>query len=236
MNTQSDQINELAKALSQAQSEIMGAVKDSKNPFFNSRYADLGAVWEAIRGPLTKNGLCVIQATDVVEAGGLVIVTTLAHSSGQWIRGFYPLNPIKNDPQGLGSALTYGRRYALAALVGVVQVDDDGEAAMGRHAPPQSQGVRPQQPEAGDGIKTNKVTISRGTYKALDPKTMPLADAQRHIELTEANVRKEGRRMTLEEAQEIEMINERLRFAEPEPFSFESAPTVVPKPAPRSRT
>lgn len=128
-------INELAAALSKAQAEIKGATKDSKNTFFKSSYADLASVWEACRIPLTKNGLAVIQTTDVIaDTGGdtTLLVTTLVHSSGQYIQGRYPIHPVKNDPQSLGSAITYARRYALQAIVGIAPDDDDGEAAMGR--------------------------------------------------------------------------------------------------------
>lgn len=132
MSTQSPEINKLAEGLSKAQAEITGALKDSSNPFFKSKYADLAATWDACRLPLSKNGLSVIQTTQVSDQGSVYLETTLAHSSGQWIKGALPINPVKNDPQGIGSAITYARRYALAAIVGVAQVDDDGEAAHGR--------------------------------------------------------------------------------------------------------
>ncbi len=142
-------INELAAALSKAQAEIKGATKDSKNTFFKSSYADLASVWEACRIPLTKNGLAVIQTTDVIaDTGGdtTLLVTTLVHSSGQYIQGRYPIHPVKNDPQSLGSAITYARRYALQAIVGIAPDDDDGEAAMGREKASQLHGMvdRPQ--------------------------------------------------------------------------------------------
>lgn len=130
---QSEQINELATALSMAQSEITGAVKDAENPFFKSSYADLLSVWDAARVPLTKHGLCVVQTTDVATpSGDIDLVTTLAHKSGQWISGRLPIMPVKKDPQGIGSAITYARRYALSAIVGIAQMDDDGEAASKR--------------------------------------------------------------------------------------------------------
>jgi hypothetical protein len=129
---QSDQIDQIAAALCKAQASLRGAVKDSDNPFFKSKYADLESVWEACRESLAKNDLSVVQTTTCLPEIGTCLVTTLAHSSGQWIRGFYPLRPVKDDPQGVGSAMTYARRYALAAIVGVIQVDDDAEAAMGR--------------------------------------------------------------------------------------------------------
>jgi hypothetical protein len=127
----SEQINELATALSKAQSEIKGAAKTSQNPFFKSSYADLQEVWDACREPLTQNGLSVIQTT-IVQEGMVQLETTLLHSSGQWITSFYPLRPTKDDPQGMGSAFSYARRYCLAAIVGVYQKDDDAESATKR--------------------------------------------------------------------------------------------------------
>jgi hypothetical protein len=78
--------------------------------------------------PLTRNGLSVVQSFDETPQG-LVLRSLLTHESGQWIESVYPIKPVKNDPQGFGSAATYARRYALAALVGVVQDDDDGNDA-----------------------------------------------------------------------------------------------------------
>lgn len=128
MNEQSEQINELASALAKAQGEIKNASKDSSNPHFKSRYADLASVWQACREPLSKHGLAVIQ-TMSFSGEKPYLVTTLAHSSGQWIRSMIMLPIQKPGPQELGSCLSYCRRYALAAMVGVYQDDDDGEEA-----------------------------------------------------------------------------------------------------------
>jgi len=135
---QSENINELALALSKAQAGITGALKDSANPFFKSKYADLASCWDACRRQLTDNGLSVIQTTDLIIqttdlTDGLVVVrTTLAHSSGQWIAGVLPVKAKDDGPQAQGSGITYARRYALAAIVGLAQIDDDAEAAQGR--------------------------------------------------------------------------------------------------------
>lgn len=128
----SEQIDKLATALAKAQAEIKGAVKDSANPFFKSNYADLQSVWDAIREPLSKNGLAVIQTTEAATPEHLELVTTLVHSSGQWIEGRFPIIALKRDPQAIGSATSYARRYSLAAIVGVYQTDDDAEAAQAR--------------------------------------------------------------------------------------------------------
>lgn len=128
---QSQSIGKLAEALAKAQGKIEGASKDSTNPHFKSRYADLASVWEACRTHLSANGLSIIQTLDN-GLNGVTIITTLAHSSGEWIKGALTLKPVKDDPQGVGSAITYARRYALAAMVGVAPEDDDAEAATGR--------------------------------------------------------------------------------------------------------
>lgn len=124
MQTQSEHINELAAALSKAQAEIAPAIKDSSNPFFKSKYADLSSIWNACRDPLTKNGLAIMQTMDFQE-GQLMLATTLAHASGQWMRSYLPIINEKNNAQGLGSAITYNRRYALSAMVGIIADDDD---------------------------------------------------------------------------------------------------------------
>lgn len=125
----SPEIAKLAEALAKAQGQIKGAAKDSTNPHFKSKYADLASVWDACRTALSANGLSVVQLPDV-SADGVFLHTTLAHSSGQWMRGTMPVRPVQDTPQGLGSALTYARRYSLAAMVGVApDDDDDGNAA-----------------------------------------------------------------------------------------------------------
>jgi hypothetical protein len=125
---QSEQINELIGALAKAQGEICPAIKDSANPFFKSKYADLSSVMNACKEPLSKNGLAVLQTTDYKE-GQLFLLTTLAHSSGQWMRSLLPVVTEKNNAQGIGSAITYMRRYALSAMVGITGEDDDGNAS-----------------------------------------------------------------------------------------------------------
>lgn len=132
MSEQSEQIGQLAAALAIAQGKITGALKDSANPFFKSKYADLASVWDACRTHLSENGLAVIQVTSTGDNGAAVVTTTLAHKSGEWIKGTLALLPVKSDPQGMGSAYTYARRYALAAMVGVAQIDDDANAASGK--------------------------------------------------------------------------------------------------------
>lgn len=128
----SESIAALAGALAKAQAEILGAKKDSENPFFKSKYADLAAVWDACRGPLTKNELSIVQTprTEINENSTIIYVgTLLSHSSGEWISEELSAIPVKDDPQGIGSCITYLRRYALSAFTGVAPEDDDGNAA-----------------------------------------------------------------------------------------------------------
>lgn len=129
--TTSELINELAGALAKAQAEMGGAVKDSANPFFKSKYADLASVREAVNGPLTKHGIAVVQSP--ATSGAVVsVVTMLIHTSGQWIRGEVSCTAKDDSPQSVGSAITYLRRYALQSFAGVAPEDDDAEAAQGR--------------------------------------------------------------------------------------------------------
>lgn len=151
---QSESIADLAAALSRAQGQITGALKDSANPFFKSRYADLASCWDACRSQLSANGLSVIQTTDVTEAG-LVLVTTLAHASGQWVRSVLPVKAKDDGPQAQGSGITYARRYALAAIVGLAQIDDDAEAAQARAAEQPRNADKMAEPSKVDTRKAN---------------------------------------------------------------------------------
>ena len=126
----SESIKELATALAKAQGQIKGAVKDSANPFFKSKYADLASVVEAIRSAFAANGLSYVQSVEPSDKDEVRVETTILHSSGEWIGcGVLALPVSKVDAQGYGSALTYARRYSLSAATGVAPEDDDGNAA-----------------------------------------------------------------------------------------------------------
>lgn len=129
---QSESIAELATALALAQAEMKHAAKSNTNPYFKSKYSALPDIMDAARPYLSKNGLSISQITDFDNVG-MFLITQLLHKSGQWLRSWYPVTPVKNDPQGLGSALTYARRYSYASIVGVAasDEDDDGNAASG---------------------------------------------------------------------------------------------------------
>lgn len=124
----SEQIDELAAALAKAQLQMKPAIKGQANTFFKSKYADLATVAEACMETLNENGLAVIQAP-LCNEHGAGVETMLVHSSGQWLAETLVLPVAKNDAQGVGSAITYARRYALAAFAGVCPEDDDGNAA-----------------------------------------------------------------------------------------------------------
>lgn len=119
-----------AEAFLKVQSSIKTAIKDTANGAFKgTKYADLGAVWDAVKTPLHDNGFSIIQSPDF-DAGDMWLKTTILHVSGEKMEGRYPLRPSKPDPQGYGSALTYARRYSISAMLGVIaDDDDDGNAA-----------------------------------------------------------------------------------------------------------
>lgn len=175
----SESIGALAAALSAAQGEFPVVEKKSNNPFFNSKYADLAEVVKATAPILAKHNLSLMQtvghldvplsreATTTKRDGTVVsesqpefpttLTTTLAHSSGEWVRDTMVLAPVKLDPQAQGSAITYARRYAYSAILGIVtEADDDGNAASSPKAeakeaeaprPTRRAAPRPQQPE-----------------------------------------------------------------------------------------
>jgi hypothetical protein len=126
---QSDTLAKLAPALVKAQATMGVALKDSTNPHFRSKYADLTSIITASRDALTENGLAVLQRSHPNDKG-VHLETVILHASGEWISdGGLFLPASKLDPQGFGSAITYCRRYAYAAMLGIVQDDDDGNAA-----------------------------------------------------------------------------------------------------------
>lgn len=119
----------LYAALAKAQAKMDPAILNKVNPHFRNKYADLNALRAATLPALTANGLCIIQYTSCVT-GALFLHTRLAHESGEWIEGTYPLPIYLDKPQVLGSALTYARRYGWGAICGeAADEDDDANAA-----------------------------------------------------------------------------------------------------------
>jgi hypothetical protein len=142
MTSQSPSVVALAKAMLEAQKVLKPAIKDSANPFFKSKYADLGSVWDACREALHANGLSVVQFPGF-EQGVATLTTILLHTSGEWIAGTAGAPLVKQDAQSAGSVITYLRRYALAAAVGVVTEDDDGQAGSQAPKPKRAEAPRP---------------------------------------------------------------------------------------------
>lgn len=164
----SENINELATALAKAQGEMKNAGKTSDNPFFKSKYADLAEILNAVREPLSKYGLSISQLYDGMGMPDktITVTTLLMHSSGQYIGNTANYPVAKADIQGVGSAITYARRYSLAAILGLSQEDDDGNAACRPEAPepPHQQGDRFVH-IASDG--TVSVVLKGGVYKKI---------------------------------------------------------------------
>ncbi len=134
--TPSPSLKSLAAALAKCQSELRNAKKDAANPFFNSSYADLSMVWDTAREPLTKNGLSVMQLPSA-EGARVTVETILLHASGESISSRLTMTAKDAGPQSIGSAITYARRYALSAMVGIAsEEDDDGNAATHAGPPP----------------------------------------------------------------------------------------------------
>lgn len=133
----SDNIDQLATALAVAQGQIQDASKGAENPYFKSKYADLSAVRSVIREPLATNGLSIVQLPRTVD-GGAIVTTILMHTSGQFISNDLFMPAGKADPHGLGSAITYARRYSIMSMLALAAEDDDGNAAVEsvKKAPP----------------------------------------------------------------------------------------------------
>jgi len=136
----------LFPAFLKAQKAMGDVLKTATNPAFKSKYADLAAVVEAVLPALHKNGFGLMQPPH--SDGGLVEVeTVLLHESGGFIRSVLGLRPSKSDPQGVGSAITYARRYALQGLAGIAPEDDDGNAASGPRQTAQKPAQQSEQPK-----------------------------------------------------------------------------------------
>lgn len=202
--TTSESINEIAAALSKAQAKIKGALKDSNNPFFKSKYADLSSVWDACREPLTSNGLSVVQfprtrfegtpepyewvsKTGEKRYGVRVpcvvgLLTRMMHTSGQWVEDEVCTMLPTADPQAVGSAISYLRRYSLQSVAGVVAEDDDAESALTQMAPvgqPRPAPVAAPKDfvkEAQDGVKRGFDRGAKAQQKPPMPEPPPLTD------------------------------------------------------------
>lgn len=152
-----EQIDLLVSALGKAQAAMKGASQDRENPFFKSLYADLTSVWDACRGPLTTQGLAVLQGASA--SGATVRVETrIAHVSGQWMASTLAATGKDDSPQVIGSLVTYLRRYGLQTVAGVCPADDDSEAA-------QPRGTKTKTPTVPDGYAAWLATLQPAADK-----------------------------------------------------------------------
>jgi hypothetical protein len=177
MNTHSEHLNELFAALAKAQASIFAAAKDKVNPFYKSRYSDLSSVWDAIREPLSQNGLTILQPFGGTKEA-MTLETWIGHSSGQWMKSTIPITPLKSDPQSLGSYITYLRRYTLSALVGVVSDEDDDANTATHHKTANKEKVKDWQstlPKVDTNLRQEKVdTISQQVTEAMEKELMDI--------------------------------------------------------------
>jgi hypothetical protein len=141
-------IGKISQALLKAQRKMGNAVKDAKNPFYKSSYADLNSVREASHPALNEEGISVLQPM-VQKDGRSYVRTLLLHESGEWLASDTEVVAAKaNDPQAQGSAISYARRYGLQSFLSLGAEDDDGEKAMARSAPAKSAPVQQATPAA----------------------------------------------------------------------------------------
>jgi hypothetical protein len=207
----SEQINEIAAALAKAQAEMENVAKDRENPHFRSRYATLGGVLAEVRPKLAAQGISIWQSPINGDGPSIGVTTRLLHSSGQWLESTIFVAPLKFDVQGVGSVLTYLRRYSLMAIAGVGPEDDDGEAAaisrpQDRARPeqrgPAARSDHPRKADAEDAYKRIRTAINAAIrpdmidelIKANSDSFLPLIKevSEQHYDLlmTAANARK----------------------------------------------
>ena len=189
---QSENITDVAKALLNVQRTVQPIAKDAENPFTKSWYASLNSVMAACRDALIQNGIWLCQYPVPVEQPNAIgLVTKLTHAeSGQWQSSLAVVPLPKADPQGMGSAITYARRYALTAMLGMVTEDDDGEGAKnGKKSPtrpklpvipPESQKARQRDPSTttGHSVPSNRPPASLENLPSLEGVTYQQVTAQ----------------------------------------------------------
>ena len=190
------------QALASAQIAMGPALKDSTNPAFKSKYADLASVMAACLPALNSNGIAVFQPT-VDDEGGRYVQTILAHESGETLECRVPLIIGKNDMQGYGSAVTYARRYGLMSMAGIAPEDDDGNAAA-KAAPMIEQRQEPRRDAMPNALQIACESMHHaGSLDALTAiwRKLPLNIR----EDAKANATKEARKAALTPIQESEI-------------------------------
>jgi hypothetical protein len=171
----SNNLSELAKSMILFQVKVESIKKDAKNPFFKSSYASLSNILDAIKEPLIESGLTVLQ----FPTGDYGLTTILLHESGEYLKSEYSMRPVKDDPQGRGSAITYARRYALASVLSLnIDEDDDGNTAT-------YGGKNPQEAE-----DNNKQWLNKGSKdfenakEKLSAGKITIADVRKHYKVS----------------------------------------------------
>lgn len=183
----SDSLANLAPALVEALSEMGGVAKGTENTFFKSKYATLENVIEASKPILAKHGIVLMQFPAAFNAGAMSLETVLFHKSGEWLSGSeaFGVATGKQDPQAVGSALTYARRYAQMAVLNIPAVDDDGEAAMPRNQPKVTQAQADEVQALMEDVGADKGRFL--AYFKIDKLAdLPAADFVRAMEALEA--------------------------------------------------
>lgn len=176
---QTPEIDKLMSALAKAQAKIEPPIKDAENPHYHSRYADLASNFDACRKVLPEFGLALLQPASAT--GKQVRVTTmLGHESGQWIRSTLTMTAVQETPQGIGGAITYGRRYGLQAMVGLAGEDDDGESAEGRGKA--GQGQEKQTSQARQRTQSRATETRQPPESAPPPASKPTQPARDTVE------------------------------------------------------
>jgi hypothetical protein len=178
---QSEKINELVAALVKVHNEIEPITKDRTNPHFKNRYATLDAINDTVRPILTKHGLAIVQGGTPSERG-ISVRTMLLHTSGQWIASVFEMPMEKPTAQSVGSAITYGRRYGISAILALsTEEDDDGHAASQKKPPQKPAPVAATDDQIQQIIELAEAT---GTTDAVKPKLKTLTEtkAKEYIE------------------------------------------------------
>jgi hypothetical protein len=170
----SESIKNIAGALVKFQASVSKVAKEANNPFFKKKYASLANILDTIQKPLSECGLAISQFPD-----GDALTTIIVHSeSGEWMESSYVMPVVKqNDPQAMGSAITYARRYALGSILNLnIDDDDDGEKAMGRQIPKKDE-LTPKHPswaKAVDHLKTGGLMTDITSKFEVSPVNMKL--------------------------------------------------------------
>jgi len=182
----SESIELISAAIVAMQSESEHANFDSKNPHFKSKYASLAEVIDTVKPVLAKHGLAIVQMPAFRENVGHVLCTRIIHKSGQWIEDEMRLNPIKDDPQGLGSSLTYSRRYSIPAICMIASEDDDdgNKASHGPNVTPiQAKSITMEQVKK-DIAALNSEEAVRKYFPTASAKLNAMKGSNDYVELT----------------------------------------------------